>query len=208
MGGRNAGEWDRGGLEVKMSNVRKVKDITGKVYERLTAIEPTNQRKNGGVVWKFVCNCKTENQNEVYTTIANVEQGHYKSCGCLKTEKLDELHKQKPQKTYPNATGYEGVSYRKKDNKYIATIYYNGKHYYLGYKNTAIEASEIRQQANKAKKDNYFLDWYMELKTNASNLIRARVTPSEKQKIESYAEEHNKDVVELIREFIQSLEVD
>lgn len=35
-------------------------DITGQQFGELTAIEPTDQRKSGGVVWRYRCSCGAE----------------------------------------------------------------------------------------------------------------------------------------------------
>jgi hypothetical protein len=48
-----------------------------------------------------------------------------------------------------NTSGYRGVSFHKKKNKYQATIMDNRKQIYLGAFNTAIEASEAYQAAAK-----------------------------------------------------------
>ena len=39
-------------------------DLTGMVFGSLTAIEPTDKRKNGLIVWHFKCACG----NDYYTT--------------------------------------------------------------------------------------------------------------------------------------------
>lgn len=48
-----------------------------------------------------------------------------------------------------NSSGYKGVSFHKRKNKYQATIMINRKQIYLGSFNTAIEASEVYQAAAK-----------------------------------------------------------
>lgn len=60
---------------------RKAKDLTGKVYGRLTVLERTNN-KNSLVMWKCSCSCGQ-------TTVASsrdLTRGLKKSCGCLKKE--------------------------------------------------------------------------------------------------------------------------
>lgn len=71
--------------------MRKATDITGKVFGRLTAIEPTEQRKCGAVVWK--CNCECGNV-EVYVSRSQLTCGKSKSCGCLRSEKVAEKNKE------------------------------------------------------------------------------------------------------------------
>lgn len=58
---------------------RKV-DISGQKFGRLTAIEPTDQRKGSYVVWKCECDCG----NICYASANDLKFGKVKSCGCLK----------------------------------------------------------------------------------------------------------------------------
>jgi len=54
-------------------------DITGQRFGRLVAIEPTEKRYHGNIVWKCQCDC-----GKVYETFAGtLIRGHTKSCGCL-----------------------------------------------------------------------------------------------------------------------------
>lgn len=62
------------------------KDITGQVFGRLTAIEPTNSRKNGYPLWR--CRCECGSITEV--SIAHLQKGSTQSCGCLWKEKMNE----------------------------------------------------------------------------------------------------------------------
>ncbi len=48
-----------------------------------------------------------------------------------------------------NTSGYRGVSFHKRKNKYQATIMVNRKQIYLGSYDTALEASEAYQAAAK-----------------------------------------------------------
>jgi hypothetical protein len=52
------------------------------VFGRLTAVEKTEKRKNGKVVWACSCSCGT--MIEVRST--QLTHGETKSCGCLKLE--------------------------------------------------------------------------------------------------------------------------
>lgn len=67
----------------------KFKDLTGKVFGRLTVIEATTQRKQGAVVWKCMCECG----NEAYASRSNLEQGYVLSCGCLQAENVSQRSK-------------------------------------------------------------------------------------------------------------------
>lgn len=62
---------------------KKCKDITGKVSGKLTAQYNTGKKSsNGDAIWNFQCSCG----NSVETTIGRFNYGRTKSCGCLKSE--------------------------------------------------------------------------------------------------------------------------
>lgn len=59
------------------------KDITGQVFGRLVAIEPTLKRSwSGGVIWKCQCQCGNQKEIEAHSLTSNLT----KSCGCLHKE--------------------------------------------------------------------------------------------------------------------------
>lgn len=58
------------------------KDLTGQTFNRLTALYPLKERKNGSVVW----HCKCECGNECDVVQPSLVKGRTKSCGCLKKE--------------------------------------------------------------------------------------------------------------------------
>lgn len=139
------------------------KDLTDMRFGRLIALEPTEKRHRGSIVWK--CQCTCEDKTIVYRSSTKLLEGDINSCGCLKREqdkinltgqskgnyehlrlafqeqKIDgvavQLFTDKPNKN--NTTGYKGVV-KKSDTNYIARIKVNGKTYYkYGFK-TAKEA--------------------------------------------------------------------
>ena len=56
------------------------RDITGERFGMLTAIEPTEERKNSGsTVWRCQCDCG----GTVYASLHQLQSGYRKSCGCL-----------------------------------------------------------------------------------------------------------------------------
>ena len=62
----------------------KATDHTGKRYGRLTALEPLEDRRFGGVVWRCRCDCG----NEVNVRGNDLVNGNRRSCGkCLPQEK-------------------------------------------------------------------------------------------------------------------------
>jgi hypothetical protein len=78
----------------------KPKDITGNKYGKLTALENTFTKNNGGnYIWKFTCDCG----NEYKSSTGNILSGHTKSCGCYMRESVkerDNYHGLKETKEY------------------------------------------------------------------------------------------------------------
>lgn len=56
------------------------KDLTGQRFGKLTAIRPTEHRKNGYVMWECKCDCG----NIVEVRSSFLSGGKKKSCGCMK----------------------------------------------------------------------------------------------------------------------------
>lgn len=67
----------------------KRKDITGKVFGRLTAIRPTEERRGSNTVWECRCKCG----NTCHVPIGSLTSGHTRSCGCLRWDKARRLGK-------------------------------------------------------------------------------------------------------------------
>lgn len=69
------------------------KDITNQRFGNLVAIEPTDSRKHGSVVWKCVCDCG----NIHYVSTELLLAGKTNSCGCIRSrgnQKIKELLQQ------------------------------------------------------------------------------------------------------------------
>lgn len=60
-------------------------NIAGQKFGELTAIEPTDQRKGGKIVWLCKCSCGAD----VYVTAKDLRSGNTKSCGHLKKQIKD-----------------------------------------------------------------------------------------------------------------------
>lgn len=72
---------------------RKI-DLTGKRFTRLVVLREIPERKDGVIIWECKCDCgKT-----VYARGQSLREGHYKSCGCLKTERFTKMAKEYPRK--------------------------------------------------------------------------------------------------------------
>lgn len=141
----------------------KAEDIKGQKFGRLTALEPTDKRKdNGSVIWRCRCECG----NIAYKPISWLKKGGVKSCGCLSKEihaaagrgtltqkakkvcvegtRLDNLTAKKPKN---NKSGIKGVTWDVNRHKWKAQIGFKGKMYYLGRYATKEEAAKARKKA-------------------------------------------------------------
>lgn len=57
-------------------------DLTGHRFGRLVAVRPTDERKNGMIMWECLCDCG----NLKLVRSSELTQGKTKSCGCLKKD--------------------------------------------------------------------------------------------------------------------------
>lgn len=57
-------------------------DITNQIFGRLTAIQPTKERRGGSVVWECHCECG----RTTYVNAKSLRSGNTRSCGCLQKE--------------------------------------------------------------------------------------------------------------------------
>lgn len=73
------------GCLLKESFKQRKVDMTGKKFFHLTALEPTEQRENGGVVWKCICDCGK------ICYIPQGQLGYRKSCGCVSNRSKGEI---------------------------------------------------------------------------------------------------------------------
>ena len=55
------------------------KDITNQRFGKLVALNPTDERKHGSIVWKCQCDCG----NIHYVSTENLLSGNTQSCGCI-----------------------------------------------------------------------------------------------------------------------------
>lgn len=64
-----------------------MKSLVGKKFGKLTVIEKTDKRnKNGTIIWKCLCDCG----NISHVSTDSLNNGHSKSCGCVREEKFNE----------------------------------------------------------------------------------------------------------------------
>ena len=65
---------------------RKIIDVTGQKFGRLTAIKSVGRDKNNKTQWLCFCECG----NSIICNLNNLRKGNTKSCGCLRNEKIIE----------------------------------------------------------------------------------------------------------------------
>lgn len=133
--------------------MRKITDLTGRVFERLKVIERSNQ-VGDRPTWSCMCDCGS------YTTVNtySLTRGLTKSCGCLQKEKLNQnsgkkSHRWKGGRQYTN--GYVRVYLGPRNNgdrtKYILE-HIKIMEEYLGRKLTN---DETVHHKNGVKDDNH-----------------------------------------------------
>lgn len=78
-------------------------DITGQTFNYLLAIEKTELKQGGHIIWKFLCVCGKEH----LAVASDVKRGTTKSCGCKQSEMISEIQtthgatkRYKPTRTY------------------------------------------------------------------------------------------------------------
>lgn len=149
------------------------KDITGQKFGKLTAIEETNERKHGCIVWKCQCDCG----NVCYVRSDMLRSKEITSCGCNHIKQAKQQAYNMYQKNQilntnigritsdnrqkNNTSGHKGVTWHKKTKKWQARIFLQKKSYHLGYYDDIKEAAEVYNKA-KSKLHGEFLKWYEE----------------------------------------------
>ena len=71
------------------NNKDKKIDITNQVFNKLTAIRPTNKRSGHCVVWECQCECGAI----TYVSVNDLKKGNTKSCGCIKSAGEEKISK-------------------------------------------------------------------------------------------------------------------
>ena len=175
---------------------RQTLDLTGQIFGLLTALEPTEERKDNRVVWKCQCECG----NITFADTHSLQQGKIKSCGCLGASfgehKIAKMLTEagivfEQQKTFNNCR-FEESNYLARfdfyiDNKYI--IEYDGEQHYWCTKHgwNTIETFQDTQ-----KRDAFKNNW---CKENNIPLIRIPYTHLKELKIEDLILETSKFII-------------
>jgi len=145
-----------------------VQDIPGHQFGNLTAIEYAG-KKDGQYYWRCRCQCG----KETVVRQNNLLIGKTKSCGCLQAKVVVDnmkfvdgtsvtlLEKAGKRLISTNTSGYNGVYWSKRSQKWIAQIGFKGKTYHLGSFSRIEDAVEARKKAEN-RIYGEFLEWYYE----------------------------------------------
>ena len=138
----------------------RVKDLRGRRFGILTAIEPMAERNcDGSIRWRCICDCGSES----IVSSNHLLQNHTTSCGCRKMVAardsktfidgscLDILFSDKIRVN--NTSGHTGVY--KKRSKWIAYITVSKKRYWLGSFDKYDEAVAAREKAETEWKEKF-----------------------------------------------------
>lgn len=157
-----AGEVKSCGCLNKEISEKKIIDLTGQTFGKLTVIEKTNLRKDRSVVWK--CKCSCGNQNFIYVDSHSLRKGNTLSCGCLKSKgelKLLQILNQlnivyEYQKAFPDCKITDkNLSFDFYLPDYNTIIEYDGKQHFEPIEGFGGEKRYKEQQA----RDNFKNEW-------------------------------------------------
>lgn len=149
-----------------------VKDLTGQRFGKLTVLEKTNKRQDGGsIVWRCKCDCG----NICEISSKRLRNNINISCGCYQKERqkysMSKLQKKqqientnidlinKKEANSNSKTQTRGVCYITSKRKYKAYLYLNKEYHFLGYYDKLNDAIKARKEAEE-KYFKPFLDKY------------------------------------------------
>lgn len=92
--------------------MEKIKDLTGQKIGKLTVKELQGVDKNRKALW--LCQCECDGNIKIYKGILLIN-GHVKSCGCLRKDKISKMKKK--YNTY-DLTGIYGIGYTFKGEEF------------------------------------------------------------------------------------------
>ena len=151
-------------------NRGRAKDIAGRQFGYLTAIEPTGEKHRKDYIWRCICRCG----KEVEYPATRLLLGNTVSCGCLRGRHFKEFNKYidgtslrqsiKEQVHSSRAiSGYTGVTVKR--GKWQAHIKYKGQHISLGCYTNLEDAVKARARGKELVQMDAMglLDFYEEL---------------------------------------------
>lgn len=151
-------------------NRGKAKDIAGRQFGYLTALEPTGGKYRKDLIWRCKCQCG----REVEYPATRLLTGNTMSCGCLKGEHFKEINKYIDGTSLRQAiaeqvhstramSGYTGVTTKR--GKWKAYIRYKGQNISLGCYTSLEDAVKARARGKELVQMDALglLDFYEEL---------------------------------------------
>ena len=147
------------------SRTYRFKDITNRRFGKLTAIKCVGTSENNGKIWRCKCDCG----NIKDIPLTGLTTGATKSCGCIQknkarknVEKGYEEFKEKNlidgtnlaflqlKKTLKsNKSGVTGVCFSNRNKRWLATITFKKKRYFLGAFKEKNDAIKARKEAEE-----------------------------------------------------------
>lgn len=94
--------------------MRKIKDLTGQKFGKLTVIEFEGKRKNL-ILWKCKCDCG----KETIAYAGNLRTGHTTSCGCFKFASRNKKHGLKRTRLYSIWSNIKTRCYSEDNTDYV-----------------------------------------------------------------------------------------
>ena len=157
-------------------------EIAGQKFGLLTALKRTDRKRGSNYLWECRCECGST----VYVTANSLISGNTKSCGCTRKKNIREMHEKKGIITdhltlvegtciekienqslrRDNSSGCIGVHAR--GNRWVASIGFKKKNYYLGIYSRLEDAVRARKDAEE-RLYGEFLKWYYENHPVANN---------------------------------------
>ena len=139
-------------------------DLTNKKFGRLLVLEKTNLKSKNGALWKCKCDCG----NILNVAKKHLLYGHSRSCGCyakkIASEKAKKYFSIAAEKNYVegtnllnltckvskrNKSGFKGVCWDTKRNRWRASICFSRKNKNLGYFEKIEDAVDARKKAEE-----------------------------------------------------------
>ena len=170
-------------------NRGRPKDIAGKQFGYLTAIEPTGEKHRKDYIWRCVCKCGKEVEYPATRELL----GNTVSCGCLRGEHFKEVNKyiggtslrqsiEEQVRSTRAKSGYTGVTTKR--GKWKAYIKYKGQNIDLGCYTNLEDAVKARARGKELVQADALglLDFYEELhKDDPALPNRSKVRQENKQ---------------------------
>ncbi|MBR4289260.1 MAG: hypothetical protein IKT52_01300 [Oscillospiraceae bacterium] len=179
-------------------NRGRTKDLTGKQFGYLTAIEPTGEKNRKDYIWRCRCKCG----KEVEFPATRLLTGNTVSCGCLRGAHFKEANKyiggtslrqslEEQVHSTRAMSGYTGVTVKR--GKWKAYIKYKGRDISLGCYDKLEDAVKARARGKELVQMDALglLDFYEELhKDDPALPDRTKVRAENKQPKQDQPESH------------------